>query len=81
MSTKEQIGEIAQQMAPPTTWVGAGTGLVGFLTSSYFIGLVGVLIALAGFCVNWYYRHKEFKLKKAEHEKRMRAIETKPGEL
>lgn len=80
MAFREQAENVAHQLATPTTWTGAGTGVIGFLTSSYFIGLVGVFIALAGFLVNWYYKHKEDKRSQAEHEKRMRAV-TRPGDL
>ena len=79
--SKEQIDNIAQQLATPTTLTGAGTGLVGFFASSYFIGLVGVLVALAGFLVNWYYKARDDRRAQREHEMRMKRLATQPGDL
>ncbi len=53
------------------TYTGAGTTLLGWLTSNEFAVLVGVLIGVGGFIVNWYYRHKEDKRRQLEHERRM----------
>ena len=54
------------------TYGGAGASVVGWLMSSEFGVLVGILIGVGGFCVNWYYRHKQDKREQAEHERRMR---------
>ncbi len=53
------------------TYTGAGASVFGWLTSNEFAVLVGVVIAVAGFLVNWYYRHKEDKRQQLEHERRM----------
>ena len=73
----EHITEIAECV----TWTGAGTGAAGWLLSSSVIGLIGVGIALAGLLVNWYYKHREDKRREAEWQKRMKSLETKPGDL
>lgn len=54
------------------TYGGATTSIVGWMLSSEFGILVGVVLGVAGFFVNWYYRHKEDKRRQAEHEHRMR---------
>ncbi len=64
------------------TYAGAGMTIGGWLLSSEFAVLFGMLIGLAGLGVQWYYRHKltklEVKLKleaaareRAEHAARM----------
>lgn len=53
------------------TYTGAGTSIFGWLTSNEFAVLVGTLIAVGGFVVNWYYRHKEDKRRQEEHDRRM----------
>ena len=53
------------------TYGGATTSIVGWMLSSEFGILVGVLLGVGGFCVNWYYRHKADKREQAEHERRM----------
>ncbi|MBB2775714.1 UNVERIFIED_ORG: heme exporter protein D [Comamonas terrigena] len=55
---------------------------MGWATSSAFFGWVGVIIALLGLGVNYYFRRKEHELrlrddarKEAEHLARMQAIQ------
>lgn len=45
-----------------STYAGAGVTIGGWALSSEFAALAGVLIALAGMFINWYYRHKLMKL-------------------
>jgi len=40
------------------TYTGSGMVLSGWLFSSEFAVFVGIVIGVAGFLVNWYYRHK-----------------------
>ncbi len=53
------------------TNVGAGTSIVAWVLSSEFGMLAGLILAAAGFLVNWYYKHKEDKRQQLEHERRM----------
>lgn len=53
------------------TYTGASASIVGWVLSSEFGILVGLVIGVGGFLVNWYYRHKEDKRQQAEHERRM----------
>ena len=64
------------------TYTGAGMTIGGWLLSSEFAVLTGLLLGIAGLAVNWYYRHKltmiEIRLKeeqaardRAEHAARM----------
>lgn len=53
------------------TYGGAGASVFGWFTSNEFALLVGVIVAVGGFAVNWYYKHKEDKRRQAEHDQRM----------
>ena len=57
------------------TYAGAGVGGLGWLFSSEFVGVIGVLIALAGVCVNWYYKRKASL--RMEKESQLKQEETK----
>jgi hypothetical protein len=60
-----------------TTGAGAGLGVYGWLTSSQFIGLAGVVIALIGVLINWHYKAKAHRRSEAEHELRMSLLRSK----
>lgn len=53
------------------TYTGATASVVGWVLSSEFGILVGLLLGVGGFIVNWYYKHKQDKREQAEHERRM----------
>jgi len=68
---KDQAMEIASASAAASaaskvTYSGAAASFGGWFLSNEFFGLFGCLVALAGLAVNWYYRHKEFRLKERE---------------
>lgn len=72
----------AAAIGSKTTLAGSATAGVGWATSSAFFGWVGVIIALLGLGVNYYFRRKEHELrlrddarKEAEHLARMQAIQ------
>jgi len=68
MKSSEHVEQIATAVADKATLGGAGTGVLGWLIDSNVLGLVGVFIALAGFLVNWYYKHKHYKLAEKQLE-------------
>ena len=53
------------------TYTGASTSVVAWMLSSEFGILVGVLLGLGGFGINWYYQHKRNKREQDEHDRRM----------
>lgn len=57
------------------TYTGATTSVVGWVLSSEFGVLIGLLLGVGGFAINWYYKHKEDKRQQAEHERRMGVYE------
>jgi hypothetical protein len=72
----------AAAIGSKTTLAGSARAGVGWATSSAFFGWVGVIIALLGLGVNYYFRRKEHELrlrddarKEAEHLARMQAIQ------
>ena len=50
---------------------GAGLGVFGWLLSSQFIGLAGVVVALIGVLISWHYKREANRRHVAEHELRM----------
>lgn len=65
--TAEAIQKAASAAMPTGATVAIGSGSVNYFGLSKdeltlaFAG-IGALVALLGFVVNWYYKHKEFKL-------------------
>lgn len=53
------------------TYTGAGASILGWVMSSEFGILVGLLLGVGGFLINWYYRHKQDRREQVEHERRM----------
>lgn len=72
--TPEQQATFEATMAAAgskATYTGATTSIVGWVLSSEFGVLVGLLLGIGGFVINWYYKHKEDKRQQAEHDHRM----------
>lgn len=65
--TIEHIGAISSK----ATVAGAMTGFWGWLSASGTLGLLGLLIALGGLAVNWYYKREANRRHTAEHELKM----------
>ena len=73
---KDQAMEIASagaaaSAASKVTYGGSAAAMGGWFLSNEFAVLMGLVIGIAGFVVNWYYRHKEYKLKERESLSRM----------
>ena len=58
-------------VASKTTYAGAGMTVGGWLLSSEFAVLFGMILGAASFAVQWYYKHRDDKRKAAEHAARM----------
>jgi hypothetical protein len=61
----------ASAMASKATYGGSLAVLGGWAVSSEAAVLVGMLIGVLGFAVQWFYRHREYKLRLKEHALRM----------
>lgn len=57
--------------ASKAMYAGGGVSGTGFMLSNEFIGLVGLLIALAGFFVNLHFKRKDDKRLQAFHDAKM----------
>lgn len=53
------------------TYAGAGTSTVGWFLSSEFGVLIGVVLGVGGFLLNWYYKYKEDTRRQEEHNRRL----------
>ena len=58
MQTQQTIDTALAAAGSKATYTGSGMVLSGWFFSSEFAVLVGIMIGIAGFLVNWYYRHK-----------------------
>ena len=61
--------------ASKTTYGGASVTLGGWLVSSEAAVLAGIVLGLAGFVVNLYFRSRADAREEAEHRARMRALQ------
>jgi hypothetical protein len=68
---KEAIEVGVATVASKSTYAGAGASFLGWLVSSEFTIVVGIIVAIAGLAVNWYYKAKADRRGEAEHEARM----------
>ena len=71
MLQKETIEAALAAVGSKATYGGAGATVAGWLLSNEFAVLAGLALGLAGFVVNWYYRHKADKRAAAEHFAKM----------
>lgn len=54
------------------TYTGATTSILGCIMSSEFGILVGIVLGVGGFLVNWYYKYKQDKREQELHDQRMK---------
>jgi uncharacterized protein YqgC (DUF456 family) len=54
------------------TYTGAGTIIGSWFLSSEFGILIGMLLGVGGFIVNWFYKHRADRRQQAEHDLKMR---------
>ena len=82
----ETINHLAT-LGDRTAGAGAGLGVLGWLLSSQFIGLAGLVVALIGVLISWHYKREANRRHVAEHALRMerlrhgRRVDTDLGEL
>ena len=69
-ATSQTVDTALAALGSKSTYAGASVTVTGWLLSSEFAVLVGMLLGFAGFAVNWYYRHKltntEIRLREAQ---------------
>ncbi|WP_447593564.1 holin [Aquipseudomonas campi] len=82
----EGLLELGQAAASKATWLGAIVGVFGYLKSLFgwvadvnWIGLSGVLIALAGLGMNYYFSKRRDRREQAESNARIEALREQCG--
>lgn len=80
MNLKEHVAQqtvdaTVASAASKTTYTGASVTLGGWLVSSEAAVLAGIVLGLAGFVVNLYFRSRADAREEAEHRARMRALQ------
>ena len=78
---QQHIDATLSAVGSKATYTGAGTSLVGWMASSEFGVIAGIVLGVVGLLVNLYFKRKQDAREQREHEARMRKLETKPGEL
>lgn len=53
------------------TYGGAGVSLAGWFMQSNLLSVLGLLVAIAGFAVTWYYKAKQDRRDEEAHKARM----------
>lgn len=71
---REAVENAIMAAGSKATYSGAGMTVGGWFLSSEFAVLAGLLLGVAGFCINWYYKHKRERREALEHEERMKAF-------
>lgn len=60
--------------ASKVTYFGSGSAVIGWLFSTEFAAISGIVIALAGLAVNWYYKRESNRREQEVHELRVTRI-------
>ena len=69
----EAINHLAT-LGDRTAGAGAGMGVFGWLLSSQFIGLAGLVVALIGVLISWHYKREANRRHIEEHALRMERL-------
>lgn len=74
---KDQAAESAvAAIANKVTYGGGATALWGAYTASDIAAVVGAVVAIVGFAVNYYFRRKDNKRNEEYHRARMARLES-----
>ncbi|GER16672.1 holin [Variovorax boronicumulans] len=76
---KEAIEAVVTTVASKSTYGGAATSILGWFASSEATIVVGLVVAVAGLAVNWYYKAKADRRYQVEHEVRMELLRRGEG--
>ncbi len=63
------------------TLPGGGILAFGGWTANDIAMAIGAVVAVVGLAVQWYYRHREFKLREREHHARMARHSSVPSHI
>lgn len=79
--TREAMDATAAAFGSKAAYTGAGSTIVSWMLSSEFGVLAGLVIGLLGLLTNWYFQHRRDRREQREHERRMKQLSSKPGDL
>jgi hypothetical protein len=83
-ATSQTIDATVASVSSKATYTGGGMMISGWFLSSEFAVLVGMLIGVGGFFVNWYYKHKltkvEIRLKEEQAQREREAHAARMGQ-
>jgi hypothetical protein len=71
----------ASSKALTATLGGGGVLFFGGWTANDLAMLIGAVVAVLGLLLQWYYRHREFRMRQREHGARMAAHTAMPSDL
>jgi hypothetical protein len=74
MVNKEDFADKAAQVGNTIQYSGATGSIVAGMALSEIGVIVGIVIAVFGFFINWYYKHMAFKLQIKRHNLELKAI-------
>ena len=60
---------MVERTSEATTYTGSGLAVVGGMTVNEFVAFAGLALGIAGFAINWFYRHKTYQHQKSIAEK------------
>lgn len=80
MDHEQTVEAVTATIASKATYTGAATMGLGWLVSSEAAVLMGMIIGIAGFLVNWYFKTKQDRRAEREHAARMDAIRGSAGQ-
>lgn len=92
MNSSDAFDAAAASIASKATYTGASTTVVGWILSSEFGVLAGIVLGTVGLLTNWWFQHRRDKREQAEferrslreeaeHKRRMDRMASKPGDL
>lgn len=75
MRAQETLDATIAAAGSKTTYAGATTSVAGWIFSSEFAALCGIIVGVVGLLVNYWFKRREDIRQQAEHEARMRALQ------
>ena len=74
MRMKDQVAETVAGVAHKVTYGGSGVALWGAYTATDLAAFGGLLVAVIGFAVNYYFKRKDDRRAQTLHDARMSEI-------
>lgn len=79
LNMRQAFETTAIETADKLTIAGSASTVVGWITSSDFGVLAGILIGVVGLLINWYFKHRQDKRAESSHRAYMERLKTHEG--